>query len=392
MPIIAVRDLAIQKRENDLVAATFGRGFYILDDYSPLRQAGNEILEKEASVFPVKNAWMFIPANPYGLKEKSFFGQTFFSAPNPPFGAVFTYYLKDEIKTLKKTRQSAEKEAIKKGEDVSYPTWDALRAEEREEEPAILITVSDETGRVVKRLTGPVTSGFHRVAWDLRFPPADPVDLKPSTVDDPFRDQPIGPLAAPGTYKVAMAKRVQGTITPIGEPMSFEARPLGAASLPAKDRAKLLEFERRTAKLQRAVLGAVEAASEAKVRLDNLRKGLLDTPDADPKLSDDLRAIETRLKDLQVALSGDRTISSHSEPAPPSIVERVQQVVGGHWTSTSDATDTHRRAYDMAASQFAGVLEKLRTLITVDLRRLEDAAESAGAPWTPGRVPTWTKE
>src|SRR5262249_31385563 len=124
MPIIAVKDLAIQKRENDLVAATFGRGFYILDDYSPLRQASNDLLEKDAAVCRVKTAWMFIPSNPYALKEKSFFGQTFFSAPTPPFGAVFTYYLKDEIKSLKKTRQAAEKEAVKKGEDVSYPTWE----------------------------------------------------------------------------------------------------------------------------------------------------------------------------------------------------------------------------------------------------------------------------
>jgi photosystem II stability/assembly factor-like uncharacterized protein len=392
LPIIAVRDLAIQKRENDLVLATFGRGFYILDDYAPLRKASAESLASEATLFPVKDAWMYIPSAPFGLKEKSFLGETFFSAPNPPFGAVVTYYLKDEIKSLKKQRQSAEKDAVKKGDDVFYPTWDALRAEDREEEPAIILTVTDAEGSVVRRITGPVTAGFHRVAWDLRYPPANPTDLKPPVTDDPFRDQVLGPLAAPGTYKVSIAKRVGGKVTPLGDPQSFQALPIGTATLPAGDRAAVLAFERKTARLQRAVLGAVDAAGEAQKRLDHIEKALLDTPGADPKLGDDARAIESRLKDLLIGLSGDRTIASRSEPTPPSIVERVQGIVGGHWTSTANPTETERHAYDVAASQFGDLLEKLRALITGDLKRLEDAAESAGAPWTPGRVPTWKPE
>jgi len=319
-------------------------------------------------------------------------GETFFSAPNPPFGAVVTYYLKDEIKGLKKQRQSAEKEAIKKNEDVAYPAWDALRAEDREEEPAIIITIADGEGNVVRRLSGPVTAGFHRVAWDLRFPPANPTDLKPPVTDNPFRDPIEGPLAAPGAYRVSIAKRVGGRLTSLGDPQTFEAVPLGTATLPAKDRAGLLAFERKTARLQRAVLGAVDAAAEAQKRIDHLKRALLDTPGADPKLGDDARAIEARLKDLQTGLSGDQTIASRSEPTSPSIADRVQGIVGGHWSATTNPTDTHHRAYEMAASQFGDLLEKLRTLVTVDLKRLEDAAESAGAPWTPGRLPTWKPE
>src|SRR4030042_1894359 len=115
MPIIAVRDIAIQRRENDLVAGTFGRGFYILDDYSPLRSVSEAYLNKEAHLLPVKNAWMFIPSEPLGLKEKSFQGDSFYTAPNPPFGALFTYYLKEELKTKKKIRQGKEKQIKKKG-------------------------------------------------------------------------------------------------------------------------------------------------------------------------------------------------------------------------------------------------------------------------------------
>ncbi|MCI0657653.1 MAG: glycosyl hydrolase, partial [Acidobacteria bacterium] len=135
MPVIAVKDLVIQERETDLVLGTFGRGFYVLDDYSPLRAVSAQSLESEAQFYPVKPAWMYIPTHPFGLKDKSFFGEAFYSAPNPPFGAVFTYYLKEEIKSRKKTRQDAEKEKIKKAEDVFYPSWEELKAEDREEDP-----------------------------------------------------------------------------------------------------------------------------------------------------------------------------------------------------------------------------------------------------------------
>jgi hypothetical protein len=178
----------------------------------------------------------------------------------------------------------------------------------------------------------------------------------------------------------------------MAEPRSFTASPLGAANLSAMDREALLAFQRKTAKLQRAVLGSVQAAGEAQTRLSHIKKALIDTPAADAGLRDAALVLEARLKDLQIALSGDSVVASRNEPTPPSIVDRVQGVVSGHWSSTSDATQTHRRAYEIAAAQFSDLLGKLRALIEVDLKRLEDRAEAAGAPWTPGRVPDWRPE
>jgi photosystem II stability/assembly factor-like uncharacterized protein len=393
MPPIAVRDIDIQRRENDLALATFGRGFFILDDYSPLRQVSRESLEQEATLFPVKKAWMFIPSTPLGLKEKANMGHSFFSAPNPPFGAVFTYYLKEEIQTRKEKRRKAEKKIEEKGGDVAYPSWDELRAEAREEEPAIVLTVSDPEGNVVRRLIGPVKAGFHRVAWDLRYPALRPTELEPSTEYRPYSEPPPGYLAAPGTYTVSLARRVDGALTPLGEPQTFTTEVLGTGSLPPPDRAALLAFDEKTGRLQRAVLGAVEAAKEAQKRLDYLKKALDDTPAPDSALADEARAIEGRLKDLEVALSGDKVVAEHNEPTPTSIVERVQSIVEGQWvSSTSAPTETHRQSYAIAAEEFAGVLSKLQTLVETDLEGLEAKAEAAGAPWTPGRVPRWTPE
>lgn len=392
IPTTQARDLAIQEREGDLVVASFGRGFYVLDDLSPLREVSESALSSgEALLYPVKDAWMFVPSSPFGGDDKASFGDAFFTAPNPPQGAVFTYYLRDGYKSLRDQRREAEKEKAKKGEDVFYPSWDDLRKEDREEAPAIVLTVTDEDGQVVRRVEGPTAAGFQRVAWDLRYPTFEPTRLTPPD-DDPFSPKPVGPLAAPGTYRVALAKRIGGTLTPLGEPRTFKAVPLGEASLPGPDREALLTFQRKTGRLQRAVMGAIRSAGEAQTRIDHLEKSLADAPGADPKLAEDVRAIEGRLKDLRVQLTGDDTVARRSEPTPPSIVDRVQQVVNGHWYATTDATQTHRRNYEIAAGQFAPVLEKLRGLVLVDLKRVEDEAEKAGAPWTPGRVPEWKPE
>jgi hypothetical protein len=136
----------------------------------------------------------------------------------------------------------------------------------------------------------------------------------------------------------------------------------------------------------------VEAAAEARRRIDHLKKGLDDTPGADAELMRTARDIEARLQDLQVRLSGDSTKSKRSEPAPPSITDRVGRIIGGQWTSSSAPTSTNRDAYRYAGEEFATVLADLRRLIEVDLHDLERAAESLGAPWTPGRVPVWSIE
>jgi photosystem II stability/assembly factor-like uncharacterized protein len=390
MPVQQVRDLAIQRRENDLVVATFGRGFYILDDYSPLRDSSLETLDRGATLFAVKPAWMYVPSQPLGLPDKASLGDAFFNAPNPPFGAVFTYHLREEVKSRKKERQDREKKLIEAGEDVFYPSWDSLRAEDREEKPSVFLTVSDEDGNVVRRVDASTKKGFHRVAWDLRFPPPDPTKLEAGEAN-PFSNPIVGPMAAPGTYQVALEMRVDGKTTRLAGPVSFDTVPLGQATIPAKDRGELLAFQRKTARLQRAVLGTLKAVEEATVRIDHLKKALDDTPGSNGDLPGELRAIEARLRDVEEDLSGDPVRSARNEPRPPAILDRVGSVIAGHWLTTSDPTATHRRAYEIAAEEFAVTLAEF-TAVHRDLEALEQRADVAGAPWTPGRVPTWARE
>jgi len=393
IPTIAVRDLVVQGRENDLVLATFGRGFYILDDYTPLRGLTRETLEKPAALFAVKDAVAYIESSPLGGKGKASLGDAFFTADNPPFGAVFTYYLKDDLKTRKELRHEAEKEAEKTRIAPAYPTPEQLREEAREEKPAVILTVTDAEGNVVRRLSAATDKGFHRVAWDLRFPAPTPAKLPSESEEkDPWDAPDQGPMVAPGTYKVSLAQLVAGTVTELAGPHQFMVTPLGLATLGAQDKAAVLAFEQKAARLQRAVLGAVEAAKEARGRLAKIKIALSDTPATRPEFAAQAGSIETRLQDIQVTLSGDKVLEKYNEPTPPSIEDRVQLIVYSLWATTQAPTGTMLDAYEIAGDEFAGVLAKLRTLLEVDLVKLQDAMEKAGAPWTPGRVPTWTKE
>ncbi len=389
LPTVAVRDLTIQEREGDLVLGTFGRGFYVLDDYSPLRTLSEESLEEEARLFPVKNPWVYVPRVPLGLDGKSFQGHSFYTAPNPPFGAVFTYYLKEGLETREAQRQKAEKETTEEGGTLGYPSWEELRAEDREKKPTVILTVTDEAGQVIRRMEGPTGAGLHRVAWDLRLPPTDPTSLTPPRRDNPFVTLPQGPLAVPGTYRVSIAKRVDGETTPLGEAQSFTTIPLGTATLPAQDRGELLAFQQKTAELYRAVRGAGRAMGEAEERVDYILKAIPDTPKATAEMTERALALETRLADMAILMRGDRTIGSRSEPTPPTISSRVQRIIQGLWSSTSAPTEAQRQNYAIAGEAFGPWLRELRQLIEVDLRQLESELEAAGGPWTPGRIPSW---
>jgi hypothetical protein len=191
---------------------------------------------------------------------------------------------------------------------------------------------------------------------------------------------------------VSFEKRVDGTLAAFGEPQTFAVEALGLQTLEAEDPAALLAFQRKTARLQRAVLGAAEAAAEAQERLKLAKKAIDDTPGADPKLGAEARRIERALADVTLALRGDEVMRQRNEPTPLAIQDRVDAIVSSHWSATVAPTGTSRKAYEAAAAAFEKELAALRTLVDTDLRALEVAMEKAGAPWTPGRVPTWTRE
>jgi len=405
LPTIAVRDMVIQAREGDLVIATFGRGFYVLDDITPLRQIKPESTEQAAAMFPVKNSLLYVERHPLGAPKKGFLGDAFFTAENPPYGAVFTTYMKDKIKTKKETRQEAEKEAAKAeakaaGEGarsaptkkVPYPTNDELRAEAQEAKPEVYFVVYDESGTPIRRIDGSTDSGFQRVAWDLRY--AAPKVREKS--DDGEEDFPEagqqGPLVLAGTYSVRMFENVGGTVKEVAGPQSFQVTMEGSTSMTASDRTAQEEFLRKVSRLYRAVSGAVRSAEEVQSRLKAIREALHEAPSAEKELASAADGIEQRDREILRTLRGDIEVAKHSEPVPSSINDRVNSVMEGERFSLAKPTQSHIDSYNIAAAEFSEQLAKLHTLVETDLAKLEKDMEAAGAPWTPGRVPVWSEK
>ena len=391
LPTISVMDLNIQKRENDLIVGTFGRGIYILDNYSPLRLIKPETLRQDYAVFPVKDALMYIQSQPLGGRGKSFQGERFYTADNPPFGATVTWYLKEAIKTRKEKRQEKEREADRRGAPVGWPTRDELRAEEEEEAPAIIVTITDSAGSVVRRLTGPVTAGVQRLNWDLRYPAANLSAPPPPDADFDF-EPPAGSLVMPGTYKALVEKRVEGVATPLGPAQEFQVTVEGQEAMSTSDRAALVEFQQKAVRLQRAVSGATQAANALRPRLAAIKRAITETPSLPQRLQEEATALDRRAADIQRALSGDNAARQRNMNTPPSINERVGYVINAQRMSTARPTQTQHNQYNAAAQDFESALGQLRQLIEVDLSRLEKQLEAAGAPWTPGRIPEWKNQ
>jgi hypothetical protein len=369
------------------VVGTFGRSIYILDDYSALRSSANE-LKSEASLFSVRDSWLYVPDDRRGWGGKGDYGVGRYTAENPPFGAVFSYYLPDALKSQKEQRREAEKERAKEGGDNPYPSWDQLRAEDSEEAPSVVLTVQDADGNVVQRVNGSAEKGYHRVAWDMRYPAPDPVNLNPRTDYAPWQSPPQGPMATPGEYTVSLSKRVMGELVEIGAPQSFALKPLFEGDLITDDYQGLLEFEMQSAALYKAVTGADGAADEIQSRIDHLIKAVNVTPSSNESQAQALRSLNTRMQAFQVKLNGDRTISRRAEKVPMSISDRIGTIVYGHWNSQSAVTQNYRDSYAIAEHQFTDALSDLRSIAS-DLSDVEAQVQASGAPWTPGRMPEW---
>jgi photosystem II stability/assembly factor-like uncharacterized protein len=178
-PVTPVFDVKFEKRSHDLVVATHGRGVYVMDDISPLEQmpAGGNAMQ----LFPLATAYRLNMAGRGGFSSGAFV------APNPPNGAVINYAVPPTAS----------------GGGGGTAGASGGRG------PGASITITDSTGKVVRKMNGPARPGINRVVWPFAYDGPTPLNL-PSVGGS--EDEGVGGgggrggavLAAPGNYQVAV--------------------------------------------------------------------------------------------------------------------------------------------------------------------------------------------
>ncbi|MGQ9819763.1 MAG: WD40/YVTN/BNR-like repeat-containing protein [Candidatus Kapaibacteriales bacterium] len=377
-PTIAVRDLEIHRRESDLIVGTFGRGIYILDDISFFRDFNTQIQNKEAHIFNIKEALMY---NLNESRAKDDNGSSFWRAENPPFGAIFTFYLKETPKTTKDLRREKEKMLEKEGKPIEYPSLEELTSEDLEQPPFLIFQITDEDGNLVRALTTKPVKGVNRIAWDLKFPDSSPID------DTTDTDKRSGMPVMPGKYFVQMFKNIDGKISPITEKVEFNCKVLNNVSLPVVDRQKLVEFQRKVAKLQNAIMGTNRTLSDLKRRMNALKNAFLLTPKTNISYLEKVRNIQLSLDSMDLKLNGNKTIQKYNENQPQSIIDRLNYIILGIWAVSQEPTEMQYKSFKLAYNGLKVILEQMQKIINQEIPSLEIELDKNDAPWTPGRLP-----
>lgn len=381
MPDVAVRDIAIQQRENDLVIATFGRGFYILDDYSLLRSiTAKKLQEEKAILFPVKNALMYVEEGArYGE------GSMPYHAPNPSFGATLSYYLKEVPETAKQVRLKKEKELFEKSEPIPQPLRDELRKEQDETSAYLIFTIRDEQGNVVRKIYEEAKTGINRVNWKLRYAQES---AQNSNEFKPTINQQDGFPALPGKYSVSMEMNQNGTTTSLSEPVVFEAVVLNNSSLSEQNSTEMIQFMQKISDVWRVTDGTERFASELKNRNENIRQNLQLSNENTSVLLEQTKIIAGQLVDINFTMNGSPVKASFEEVPPEqvSLNYRLGAILEACWSTLSTPTQTMQMNYEIIRQELPVVLEKLKN-IDKNLDEIEVKMDEMQLPYTIGRIP-----
>ncbi len=380
VPTISFRDLAIQRRENDLVGASFGRSFYVLDDYSALREVTEENLAQEATLFSTRKAWWYVPRMILGRSQKASSGAQYYVADNPPFGAVFTYHLAESLKSKEDLRKEKEKELAENDENIPFPGWDAVEAERREAKPKIWLTVRDDQGHVVRKLDGPTQKGFHRVAWDLRYPSPQAVDEQSNT---PINEA-SGMMAAPGTYTVQLSKEMNGEVIEFGDPQSFEVEKMRDGALKAASPEEVASFWRDIEALQRSLSATSKVVGEQIKRVEAMKTALTRAAIAPGKLNTKLHDTHMALLEIEEDLRGNQSKNEVGEKNDPTVFSRLGVAMMGTSYATYGPTPMHKENLKIASDEYNKIEAKLVQIMKEEIPEIEQALIEAGSPWIQG--------
>jgi photosystem II stability/assembly factor-like uncharacterized protein len=367
LPTISVRDLVIQKRENDLVLATFGRGFYVLDDFSSLRKL-NTSNSNEVILFDVKEALQYNPIRS-GTSSQ---GSSYYTSKNPPYGAIFSYNLPDSYKSLKSLRSKREKELDKLNKDIPFVGWDELDKEINETKSKIILEIRDDNGDLVDRINGSTKKGINRVSWNLSKP-------LPTILDSNSRWSRSSLTVKPGKYSVHLLELVQGGVNELTKSKTFDVKRIRENVLKNPLNSKIDEFILELNKFEIEYSVMISNYIKSKKKQSSFNNTLRFIKNIDSDLLNKLNELNDQMNLIDVLLYGSKSKKEIMEKDITLVSERISIAKRGFYGNSYGPTKQHMDSFGIAKDQWDSILPRVEKFIKA-VGVLSNDLEQLGAP------------
>jgi photosystem II stability/assembly factor-like uncharacterized protein len=324
LPRVSVDDIVVNGEENDLILGTHGRGIILLDDIALLEALDDSILNQEAYLFQPRKAVQY-----FELRELPDPGASLFSGPNPEYGALFTYYLKNDPP----------------GQGAAQAQKEQTPGQNRRSEKSstVKIVISSADGMKIREIDAPDQKGFNRISWDLRYPLSfDPEGIRPG-----YFEPKKGVFVLPGEYKIKLLARGHE----IEQSVTVEVDPRIRANPYALQRR--LELSMTVSDMQRAYTEgwrAVDAMDKEIDRIDKILQGREDIPD---KVTDKIQEIARELKEIRSAFREDWT----------SMESVIMDLAGTLQATTAQPTQAQRTTVNRMSGQLESYIKRINELI-----------------------------
>lgn len=374
LPTISFRDLVIQREHEDLVAASFGRSFYVLDNYAFLRELSDDVMQENAVLFKPRDTYLYSPRRDGRQESGSLGGQNFYGK-NPEHGVLFDYYIKEKSKTNNEKRTKTEKELNKKNKDIDFPGWEVLAAERHEKSPQYWLEISDSKGNIIRKLKLKNSKGIHRTAWDMKGSSLWPVTK--NTTDK--NSQNRGWYVAPGNY-IAQLYRIEGKdISTLGNTVEVNLKPLSKSTLVPQSILEQQAYAKQymDAQVRRNIIMKRynEIQNKTKAMLVATKKG------SSPLSSviSPLQAINDSIIELNTSLYGNEAKNAVGEKKYPTLNDRMNAAGASLWGSSYGPTQTSKNSLAIA-NELMDNYENQITELNTQLEKLYNDLKDAGAP------------
>jgi photosystem II stability/assembly factor-like uncharacterized protein len=388
LPTIAIYDLDIQKRENDLVAASFGRGFYVLDNYSPLRDINKTNLDKKAYLFPIKDALLYVPSAPLGESGVGSQGSNLWTGTNPEFGAIFTIHIKDEFKTLKEIRQEKDKKLEKDKQFVPFPSVEDLHEEETDFAAKLILVIKDSKGKEIKRIITTPKKGIQRVSWNLRTETTNTMKINRGEGSNKYED---GFLVKDGTYSVEAYLLKNGASELIIDKTNFIVKALNNQAIPLSNPEELVDLRNEVLEINRVINGASNLLKETNEKLLLIEQAIKVYPNTDLNLLNETRQIALDLRKCDILLNGDRVKAKIEMEFSPSISERLSFIEYALFETNMNPNKSHYQNIGFVKDEYQDY-KKIFDIAFNKLKVIEQKLDALQIPYTKGKDNNWKED